>query len=209
MLKYFIYIFSSFLTVSVLVAQSDTPVKRNIIQFTGVVFAPDSNSVIPGVHVYVPTAGRGTTTNPYGFFSLPVLEGDSLVFSAVGFKRQYYIVPEHKESTSLKVLITMQEDVTLLSEVEVFPYPTEAMFKEAILSLETPYQKQYNNLNAWLSSDYMSSAYADLPASPNANHQYYMQMQMQAIQNKYQTPQNNLLNPWAWSKFINSLKKGN
>jgi len=209
LLKYFIYIFSSFLTVSVLVAQSDTPVKRNIIQFTGVVFAPDSNSVIPGVHVYVPTAGRGTTTNPYGFFSLPVLEGDSLVFSAVGFKRQYYIVPEHKESTSLKVLITMQEDVTLLSEVEVFPYPTEAMFKEAILSLETPYQKQYNNLNAWLSSDYMSSAYADLPASPNANHQYYMQMQMQAIQNKYQTPQNNLLNPWAWSKFINSLKKGN
>lgn len=209
MLKYFIYIFSFFLTVSVLVAQSDAPVKRNIIQFTGVVFAPDSNSVIPGVHVYVPTAGRGTTTNPYGFFSLPVLEGDSLVFSAVGFKRQYYIVPEHKESTSLKVLITMQEDVTLLSEVEVFPYPTEAMFKEAILSLETPYQKQYSNLNAWLSSDYMSSAYADLPASPNANHQYYMQMQMQAIQNKYQKPQNNLLNPWAWSKFINSLKKGN
>lgn len=209
MLKYFIYIFSFFLTVGVLVAQSDAPVKRNIIQFTGVVFAPDSNSVIPGVHVYVPTAGRGTTTNPYGFFSLPVLEGDSLVFSAVGFKRQYYIVPEHKESTSLKVLITMQEDVTLLSEVEVFPYPTEAMFKEAILSLETPYQKQYSNLNAWLSSDYMSSAYADLPASPNANHQYYMQMQMQAIQNKYQKPQNNLLNPWAWSKFINSLKKGN
>ncbi len=83
------------------------------------------------------------------------------------------------------------------------------MFKEAILSLETPYQKQYSNLNAWLSSDYMSSAYADLPASPNANHQYYMQMQMQAIQNKYQKPQNNLLNPWAWSKFINSLKKGN
>ncbi|MFH6983007.1 carboxypeptidase-like regulatory domain-containing protein [Marinoscillum luteum] len=197
------------MTVGALVAQSDTPVKRNIIQFTGVVLAPDSNSVIPGVHVYVPTAGRGTTTNPYGFFSLPVLEGDSLVFSAVGFKRQFYIVPEHKESTSLKVLITMQEDVTLLSEVEVFPYPTEAMFKEAILSLETPYQKQYNNLNAWLSSDYMSSAYADLPASPNANHQYYMQMQMQAIQNKYQTPQNNLLNPWAWSKFINSLKKGN
>ncbi len=138
MLKYFIYIFSFFLTVSVLVAQSDAPVKRNIIQFTGVVFAPDSNSVIPGVHVYVPTAGRGTTTNPYGFFSLPVLEGDSLVFSAVGFKRQYYIVPEHKESTSLKVLITMQEDVTLLSEVEVFPIPQKPCLRKPFFLWRRP-----------------------------------------------------------------------
>lgn len=187
-------------------AQQDSVQQRNIVQFTGVVFAPDSSSVIPGVHVYVPTAGRGTTTNPYGFFSLPVLEGDSIVFSAVGFKRKFYVVPEHKSSTSLKLLITMEEDVTFLQEVEVFPYPTEAMFKEAVLSLEMPYQKQYENMNAWLTSDYMNSAYADLPASPNANHQYFMQMQMQAIQNKYQRPRNNLLNPWAWSRFINSLK---
>lgn len=189
--------------------QDSIPAKKQIIQFTGVVFAPDSNSVIPGVHVYIPASGRGTTTNPYGFFSLPVQEGDSIIYSAIGFKRQYYIVPIHRKKNSLKALITMQEDVTFLDEVEIFPYPTEAMFKEAVLSLEMPYQKQYNNMNAWLQSDYMNSAYGNLPSSANANHQYYLEMQNQAIQNKYISPQNNLLNPWAWAKFIKSLKSGN
>ncbi len=196
-------------SVSLSFAQQDSIVskKKNIIQFTGVVFAPDSNSVIPGVHVYVPTAGRGTTTNPYGFFTLPVLEGDSIVFSSIGFRRNHFIVPEHNEETSLKVVITMEEDLTLLDEVEVFPYPTEAMFKEAILALEMPYQKQYNNMNAWLSSEYMNSAYGQLNQSANANHQYYLEMQRQSGQGRYMAPQNNLLNPWAWAKAIKSLKK--
>lgn len=179
---------------------------KKIIQFTGVVFAPDSSSVIPGVHVFLPKSGRGTTTNPYGFFSMPVMAGDSIIFSAVGFKRQYYIVPPHDKDYSLKILITMEEDVTFLSEVEVFPYPTEAMFKEAVLALEMPNQRQLNNMNAWLSQDYMNEAYLNVPASANQNHQYFMQMQMQAIRNRYQAPSSNLLNPFAWAKFINSLK---
>lgn len=205
------YILHAFLVVFSLCAwaQQDSTRQKNIIQLTGVIFAPDSNSVIPGVHVYVPTAGRGTTSNPYGFFTLPVLEGDSLIFSAVGFKRSFYIVPKHDVPTSLKVIITMQEDVTFLDEVSVFPYPTEEMFKEAILAMETPYQQQYNNMNAWLSSDYMNTAYRNLPNSANANYNYYMQLQAQAMYNKNMKPQNNLLNPWAWAKFIKSLKNGN
>ncbi|RED93623.1 carboxypeptidase-like regulatory domain-containing protein [Marinoscillum furvescens] len=185
----------------------DTPKEPKVIQFTGVVMAPDSNSVIPGVHVYAPLGGRGTTTNPYGFFSLPVLEGDSIVFSAIGFQKRSYIIPEHDEPNSLRLIVTLEEDVTLLNEVEIFPYPTEEMFKKAVLSLEMPYQREYNNMNAWLQSEYMNTAYAELSNSANANQRYYQQLQMQAIQNRYQTPKNNLLNPWAWAKAINDLKK--
>ena len=198
--------------VSILCFGQEDKVQQNdpkpIIQFTGVVFAPDSNSVIPGVHVYLPKSGRGTTTNPYGFFSLPVREGDSVVFSAIGFVRKFYIIPPHDSDKSMRLIVTMEEDITFLNEVEVFPYPTEAMFKEAVLSLEMPNQREYNNLSQWLSQDYMSDAYANLPASPNANHQYFMQMQMQSVQNKYMAPQNNLLNPFAWARFIKSLKSG-
>lgn len=183
--------------------------ERRVIQFTGVVFAPDSSSVVPGVHVYVPAAGRGTTTNPYGFFSMPVLEGDSVIFSAIGFERQHFIVPQHEEDYSFKLMVTLKEDITLLNEVEIFPYPTEAMFKEAVLSLhELPYQTEYSNMNAWLSQGYMNTAYSNLPASQNANHQYYLQMQHQAAQRRYQGPSNHLLNPFAWAKFIKSLKGG-
>jgi hypothetical protein len=89
--------------------------EKEIIQFTGVVFDQDSQSVVLGVHIYIPKSGRGTTTNPYGFFSLPVLEGDSVVFSAVGFKRSFYIIPKHTgKASSMKLLVTLEEDIQFL-----------------------------------------------------------------------------------------------
>lgn len=187
-------------------AQENTLEGKKILQLTGVIFTPDSSSVIPGVHVYVPTAGRGTTTNPYGFFSMPVLEGDSVIFSSVGFKRQYYIVPEYKDKESLRLVFTMQEDITFLNEVEVFPYPTEQMFKAALISMELPNEKNYNNLNAWINASYMKTDYQRMTPEI-ATQKYYQQMQGRAYQDKYILPANNLLNPYAWASFIKSLKK--
>lgn len=183
--------------------------EKNVIQFTGVVFGADSTSVVPGTHVYIPKSGRGTTTNPYGFFSLPVLEGDSIIFSAVGYKRAYFIIPPHDKQSSLRVIIALQDDITFLEEVEIRPYPTESMFKEALISMELPENKEYANIYQWLNSQAMTEAYQNLPASPNANHQYFMQQQRQAYINRYSPPQNQLLNPFAWANFINSLKRKN
>lgn len=182
---------------------------KKVIQFTGVVLGKDSTSVIPGTHIYIPKSGRGTTTNPYGFFSIPVMEGDSLVFSAVGYKRSFYKVPDHDGESSLKVIITLKEDITFLEEVEVRPYPTEAMFKEAIITMELPYQKEYANIYQWLNSEIMQEAYLSLPASGNENLRYFTQQQQRSYINRYSPPQNQLLNPFAWSQFIQSLKKKN
>lgn len=185
-------------------AQDDRP---NVVQLTGVVFGSDSTQVIPGVHVYTPKGGRGTTTNPYGFFSLAVLEGDSIVFSSVGYKRASYIVPEHREDNSIRVLVTLEEDITYLEELEVFPYPSEAVFKAAVLAVELPDQRDYDNLQRLLNSDVLREAYWELPASANMNHRFFMQQQQAAIQNRFQPPANPLLNPFAWRDFIRSLKK--
>lgn len=185
-------------------AQDDRP---NVVQLTGVVFGVDSTEVIPGVHVYTPKGGRGTTTNPYGFFSLAVLEGDSIVFSSVGYKRISYIVPEHREDNSIRLLVTLEEDVTYLDELEVFPYPSEAVFKAAVLAVELPDQRDYDNLQRLLNSDAMREAYWELPASANMNHRFFMQQQQAAITNRFQPVANPLLNPFAWRDFIRSLKK--
>lgn len=186
---------------------SQEPTQKEVIQFTGVVFSSDSSTVIPGTHVYIPTSGRGTTTNPYGFFSMPVLEGDSVIFSAVGFKRSYYVIPNHEKESSLRIIVSLEEDITFLEEVEIRPYPTETMFKEALITMELPHQKEYSNIYSWLNSEYMQQAYLNLPASPNANYNYYFKQQQQAYINRYSPPQNQLLNPFAWSQFINSLRR--
>ena len=180
---------------------------RNVIQFTGVIFDMDSSFVIPGTHVYIPKSGRGTTTNPYGFFSMPVLEGDSIVFSAVGFKRSYYVVPEHRSESSLRIIVTLEEDISFLEEVEIRPYPTESMFKEALITMELPHQKEYANIYQWLNSSYMREAFYDLPASPNANAQYMINQQQQSYNSRYSPQPIPILNPFAWGQFIRSLKR--
>jgi hypothetical protein len=181
--------------------------ERKVVQLTGVVFANDSLTVIPGVHIYVPKGGRGTTSNPYGFFSLPLLEGDSVVFSAIGFEKTYLIVPKHDKDFSLKYLIYLQEDLTYLEEVEIFPYPSLATFKAAILGAELPNQQEMDNINRWLTAEYMRNAYKNLPASAEMNHRYFMQQQQNAEIYRFQPPLNPLINPFAWANFIRSVKQ--
>lgn len=188
-------------------ANAQDSAEKKIIQFTGVVFGQDSTTVVPGVHIYIPKSGRGTTTNPYGFFSLPVMEGDSVVFSAVGYKRAFYVIPAHDSESSMRLIVTLEDDIQFLEEVEVRPYPTEAMFKEALITMDLPYEREYANIYQWMNSEIMRNGYYDLPASPNANHRYFWQQQFQSYINRYSPPQNQLLNPFAWNQFINSLKK--
>ena len=199
---------SSLLFLFCFYAQAQNENQRTVIQFTGVVFGHDSSFVVPEAHVYIPKSGRGTTSNPYGFFSLPVLEGDSVIFSAVGYKRSYYIIPKYtKNSGSLKMLVTLEDDIRFLKEVEIRPYPTEAMFKEALITMELPYKREYANIHEWMNSEIMRKGYYQLPMSADANHQYFVKQQFRSYINRYSPPQNQLLNPFAWSQFIRSLKK--
>ena len=178
--------------------------QRRIIQLSGVIMGSDSASFVPGVHIYVPKAGRGTTTNSVGFFSMPVLVGDSIVISSVGYQRQHYIVPNSSKEYQT-IIVTMVEDVTFLKEIEIVPFPTEEVFKEAVLALNMPMDQQVDqkNLNAELLALMLRTTPLDGPQN-----QRYSLDQWAAYQNRsYQPVTNPLTNPFNWVKFFNSLKK--
>lgn len=181
--------------------------EKRIIQFSGIIVGEDSISGVPGVHIFVPKAGRGTTSNPYGYFSMPLLENDSLIISAVGYKRIHYVIPE-VESENYTVIIELQSDTTILPELEVFPYPTEEIFKEAILALQIPYQSDLDNLRRNLDAAMLRKMYNSTGMTAGGNHNYYMNQQMNAWNNQFQQASIPLLNPFAWAKFIKSIKRG-
>jgi len=98
--KYFLIVFvmTSLLSVNEIYSQG----QQKIIQLSGVVVGKDSISGVGGVHIYVPKAGRGTTSNPYGYFAMPVLAKDSIIVSAIGYQKQNFIMPGDKgESVTL------------------------------------------------------------------------------------------------------------
>ena len=115
--------------------------KRKVIQFTGIVATGDSLLGVPGATVYVPKAGRGTASNAYGYFSMAVLAGDSIVIRSLGYANQTIIIPKDFQRLSYSVIVQLKEDATVLPEVRVFPYTTERDFKKAFLALRLPTER--------------------------------------------------------------------
>ncbi|MEQ9288402.1 MAG: carboxypeptidase-like regulatory domain-containing protein [Cyclobacteriaceae bacterium] len=202
-----VYLLGFILIFSFIAHQGFSQGDSRVVQFSGIVVGEDSTSGVPGVHIYVPKAGRGTTTNPYGYFSMPVLEGDSLIISAVSYTRQHFIIPKGK-SDKYTVIIELSKDTTYLPELEVFPYPTEELFKEAVLALELPNQGDLNNLRRNLDEAMLRKMFANTAMGPSSNHNYFVQQQMAAWNNRFQPTSISLLNPFAWSQFIKSIKRG-
>jgi hypothetical protein len=176
--------------------------RMRVIQLSGII--SDSVQVLPGVHVYVPKAGRGTSTNPAGFFSMPVLEGDSIVISSVGYKRQHYIVP-HNANDFLTILVEMVSDVTYLKEVQIMPFPTEEVFKEAVLALNVPMDERgYDPRN--LNAELLALMLKTTPMDGAANYKYYMDQWSTSAQDKFMPRTNPFLNPFNWARFVRDLK---
>lgn len=175
---------------------------KRVIQLSGVTLDTVTGPV-PFVNIYVPAAGRGVKTNSVGFFSMPVLAGDSVVISSVGYQRQYVVVPDDANEY-LTIFISMVQDVTYLREIEILSYPTEEVFKEAVLALNLPVNDiDDRNLNAELLALMLKTTPMDGPLN-----QRYSLNQWAASQNdKFMPVTNPFLNPFNWVKFFNTLKK--
>jgi len=88
-------------------------------QLEGRVFSKDGD--VAGTHVMNISTQRGTITKANGYFSIPVGINDTLVFSAVQFKRKVVIINlELLKSKSVNIFL--EEGEIKLDEVLVMPY---------------------------------------------------------------------------------------
>lgn len=182
--------------------------KKRVIQLSGVVLEEDSVSggrPLPGVHVYVPKAGRGITTNNMGFFSMPVLENDEITISAVGYSTQHFTVPPNSKEYET-VVVTMVQDTTFLQEVVIMSFPTEEVFKQAVLALNMPMDENgivQRNFN----DELMALMLKTTPQDGYMNQRYYLDQWAGSANNRFQPVTNPFLNPFNWAKFFSQLKK--
>ncbi|MFQ3577003.1 MAG: carboxypeptidase-like regulatory domain-containing protein [Cytophagales bacterium] len=182
--------------------------KPHLIQFSGLIVSGDSLRGVPYASVYVPKTGRGVISNQVGFFSMPLLPLDSVVFMSPGYKQFGYKIPKDSPD-NLSVMIEMKEDTLMLPVIEIFPYYTEELFKKAFLALRLPDDPSKNiekTMNDRLIAMLLDETYYD----GAMNHRWFTQQQALKQERRFMDPMayNPLLNPIAWATFINSLKKG-
>lgn len=183
-------------------AQND----QKIVQLSGLVMNADSTLIIPRANIYDPLTGRGTPSDYKGWFSKAFLAGDTLVVSVIGYKNIEYVVPTD-QGDRVTVIFALEEEITQLADVEINPFPTEELFKEAILAMSlTDDQEQV--LNAFQPETIQEMVRtASIEGSPGMNYRYMMNQQFYQLQQQAGPATNPLLNPFAWAQFINSLKK--
>lgn len=176
------------------------------VQVTGLVVTGEHAIGIPGAYFYIPKTSRGVQTNEYGYFSIAARPGDTAVISDIGFKKQLYIIPSSK-TQSISVIIHLEADTSMLPFVEVMPFPTEAIFKEAFLSLRLN-ESEFNNMRRNLAPHTVALMQAGIGMDAGSNNKTYTQKQIDWQNNQRFAPVVQLTNPFAWAKFIKSVRKG-
>lgn len=205
MIKYFLGVL--FLLASLgAVAQSQD--NLDVVQFSGVVTFEDGDDIypLPGATIGVVGTSRGTVTEIDGFFSLVVLKGETLEFRFLGLKTATISVPDSAK-TYYSVVINLEKDATQLPTVEILPIPSREFFKQEFLAMEieNPFlERARENLGAGL----MDEIRENLPVDGTEVARMELKNHAASYYSYGQFKPQNVLNPFAWKKFIEAWKRG-
>jgi hypothetical protein len=185
-------------------AQIDT---SKLIQLSGVAVSEEDLSQLPYTTVYDRSLHRGVISDYYGFFSMVVFPGDTLVFSGYGFKTSTYIVPDTLRENRYSMIHMMQKDTLNLPEVTVYPWPSREDFARYFVNME-PYDDALRRAQRELSGESLAFVAARLEGDASLSYGYALNQQLSRIYTNGQLPVNNLLNPYSWAKLIQDWKAG-
>lgn len=177
-----------------------------LVQFSGVVVT-DSLSPIPFTNIMIKNTYRGTMSDVFGYFSFVAQEGDTILFSAVGFIRDSYVVPTGLAENKYSMIHVMSRDTVRLREMAVYPWPSREQFKEAFLNLRLPdddLQLAMRNLSPAEMVQRMES----MPPDAYQSFQYQMALDQTKLYWSGGTPPVNLFNPIAWAQFLQAWQNG-
>jgi len=179
--------------------------ERELLQLSGMVFNKNTEPV-KFAHIVSKSTRRGTITDKNGLFTIITHENDTILFSCMSYKPTYYVVPDGLDNYYYTIDVEMEHDTIMIEEVIVLPWETYEEFKKAFLSLRIP-EGDYEYALKNIAMIQVQMKFDDTPY-PSVAYKQAMEQQIQKTMTYGQYPVNNLLNPLAWAKFFNELKKG-
>src|ERR1035438_3153388 len=67
---------------------------NDLLQFSGITITADSLNPVPFTKIFIKNAKKGTTSDVYGYFSFVARKHDTIIFNALGFKPEQFIIPD-------------------------------------------------------------------------------------------------------------------
>ena len=178
-----------------------------LIQLSGVIVSSDSLENLPFTTVFHKGSKRGTVSDYYGYFSIVVIPGDTLLFKNFGYKTSSYIVPDTLKDDRYSIIHVMIDESKMLPTAVVYPWPSKENFAKAFLEMH-PYDDALRRAQKQLSGSSLAFIAAGVTTDPGLTYSWQQNQQYTKIYTMGQSPVNNLFNPSSWNTFINSWKAG-
>lgn len=198
--------FLLFFTLSCIYSQNE-PVK--VVQFSGRVISSENNQLTRLMFTNIAVKGtpRGTVSDIDGFFSLPVREGEAVLFSSVGYETYEFVIPSGIEGNMFSRDIMMKKDTLFLPEAFIYPWPDKDFFKIEFLALEI--ENTLEDLAAQnLAPEKIQLLREILPVDGGEVAKMELRKAAQSYYYFGQMQPQNIFNPLSWKKFIDAIKRG-
>lgn len=180
---------------------------KDLIQFSGVVVEADSLKPVPFTKILIKNSNRGTLADFYGYFSFVAQKKDTLVFSATGYRKSHYVIPDTLKGNKYSLIQLMKYDTIYLKETIIYPWPTKEQFKEVFLNMNVP-DDDLARAKKNLDREQMKEQYETMGMDGSMNYKAAMSNYQSRLYWAGQYPPNNLLNPFAWAQFIKMWREG-
>nr|MBC7613456.1 carboxypeptidase-like regulatory domain-containing protein [Pseudopedobacter sp.] len=181
---------------------------KPLVQFSGVIYDLDSNTVVPYVSIKeIGSETRSYTANYKGYFSFVAQEGDSIVFSSIGYKKLTLVIPLNLKEHKFTAIIKMKSDNIELPTVRVFPWASTDEFKREFLTMKIA-DDDLEIAKKNLSKKSLAELSANLPRDGGEMSAYSFQNMHNSLSTSHMVQTNPLLNPFAWGALIKQIMDG-
>lgn len=198
------YIFA-LICLTTYILEGQEPEKQRYIQADGIVYDEQGNA-LSNISIMSITLRKGATSRNSGIYSVISVPGDTVIFTAMGFKKTLLPIPHDFEGTRYFKDVYLEYDTISIHDVLVLPWGSYAEFKRAVVETDFhDYEVENMTENLIL---IQKQIIENSGLSPEAAYRHIARQYTNAAYTRNQFPENNLLNPFAWSKFIQGLKEG-
>jgi hypothetical protein len=181
--------------------------KDSVVQVYGFVMTSDSLVGIPGVTISVKGRNQGAFSNDQGVFSIPLLKGDVIEFTSIGYKPVIVNIPRDIPGNQYSMIQLMVSDPQYLPATIIKPRPTREQFERDFVNTTVPdddIEIARQNTEAAKRRILLRG----LPSDAREASNYYLKQSAQKYSYLGQAPPQNIFNPLAWADFIKAWKNG-
>lgn len=181
--------------------------EKKIIQFSGVVVTGDSLKPVPFTNIFVTGSRTATVSDYYGFFSFAAEEGADITFSAIGFKKAHFVIPDTCHETRYSMIQILFLDTVMLREATVYSWPTREQFRQAFLNMDNM-NDDMARAQKNLAKEEMEIISMNMGMSGQENFKNTMQQYQTRMYYAGGRPPITIMDPLKWAEFVKAWKRG-